>query len=422
MDRIKLLYVGDGATHTGFSQVSTGLLTGLHESGRYDITHLAINWLDIGPNDAPWNKVAAGFWQPVNGRFEATDPFGRFRLNQFVQAREWDVIVVNNDFPVAQGYALTDEGELSAMGKSNALKVLYAPLDSQPCPPQFAASAGLYDVNISYTFWQRDLMADLDERFADMPVMYHGIDLDTYQPMDKSEAKERLEEVFARHNNGKAPRLTDKYIVYFVGTNQWRKDLPALFRAYVEFRKKVKNAFLIPHTSAMPSQINGGWQLKNLAALTGVEDAVIMDHASQFSQEEMAVFMNAADVLAYPTRGEGFGIPSLEAMACKTPVVATKFGPQRELHENGRGYFIKVADTVPGEPGCLTYFALPDHKDLARQLYSVYANRDEVAGITERAYEFAQRHPWSDKSAQLDSIITEALAAKRNAASSSAAA
>jgi glycosyltransferase involved in cell wall biosynthesis len=141
-----------------------------------------------------------------------------------------------------------------------------------------------------------------------------------------------------------------------------------------------------------------------------VKDAVLMENASQFSQEEMAVFMAAADVLAYPTRGEGFGIPSLEAMACKTPVVATNFGPQRELHDNGRGYLVKVVDSIPGEPGCLTFFAEPDWRDMARKLYHVYANPDEAAAVAEQAYQFAIKHPWSSKAEQLDGILTDALA------------
>jgi len=412
LSRIKLIFAGDGAAHTGFSQVSNGLLTGLHNTGRYDITHVAINFLDMGPADTPYEKIAAGWWRPAaNGRWEAYDAWGRIRLNEWIQSREWDVAMVLNDYPIAHQYTVNDDGSPSAFAQSKAMKVLYAPLDSQPCPPTFLDAARKYDVNIFYTHWQHGLFADLDPEFAaNANVLYHGVDLDLYKPMDKQEAKERLEEIFANHNAGKAPRLKDKFLVYSVSTNQFRKDLPALFRAYADFKKKARNAFLIPHTSAMPSNINGGWQLRNLASLTGVQDAVIMDNASQFSQEEMAVFMNAADVLAYPTRGEGFGIPSLEAMACKTPVIATKFGPQRELHDNGRGYFIKVLDLIPGEPGCLTYFALPDWKDLSRQLYHVYLNRDEAAATAERGYEFAQRHSWASKAEQLDTIITEALA------------
>lgn len=412
MTKKRLLYVGDGGGTTGFSQVAYGLLKGLHESGEFEIVHLAINYLDLGPNDWPWARVPAGFYHKNGGRFEADDPFGTHRLQTWVLQWQPDVVIVNNDFPIANIYMQEPDGSPTPLAKSSALKVLYAPLDSQPCPPVFAEFASKWDITIAYTFWQRELMKEVDPAFTDMPVMYHGVDLDTYAPMDKREAKERLEDIFANHNNGKAPKLVDKYIVYSVGTNQFRKDHPALFRAYADFRKRVKNAFLIPHTAVNPSGINGGWNLRNLAAISDVKDAVLMDNASQFSQAEMAVFMNAADVLAYPTRGEGFGIPSLEAMATKTPVVATKFGPQRELHENGRGYFIKVLDSVPGEPGCLTWFALPDWKDLARQLYHVYSHPEEAKTVAERAHKWVQQHTWQSKSDQLAALITEALAAR----------
>lgn len=407
-DKIKLLAVLDGGATTGFSQVATGLLSGLHATGKYELVQLGINYLALGPNPDPWHKEPAGFYHLNGGRFEADDPHGFMRMEHWV--REWqpDCVFVTNDFPIAHRY-MQDGHEPTALAQSSALKVLYAPLDSQPCPPSFAATAQQWDVTIAYTFWQRRLMAEVDPVFADMPVMYHGIDPTIYFPRDKREAKEELEEIFARHNNGHAPKLTDKFIVYEVGTNQFRKDLPALFRAYAEFHGKVKNAFLIPHTSAAPSGIGGGWHLRNLAALTGAKDAVMMENASQFTQQEMAVFMNAADVLAYPTRGEGFGIPSLEAMACKTPVVATNFGPQRELHENGRGYLAKVLDTIPGEPGCLTFFALPDWRDLSRKLYHVYANPDEAAKVAEQAYAWAKPHTWPAKAQELDGIITDAL-------------
>ena len=412
-DKIKLLYIGDGGGTTGFSQVSYGLLSGLQATGKFDITHLAINYLDMGPNDWPWRRVPAGFFHLNGERFEASDPFGKHRVQTWVQQWHPDVVIINNDYPVAASYMREPDGSPTPLGASDALKILYAPLDSTPCAPSFISVANLFDVHISYTYWQRKLMAELDPRFADSPVMYHGVDLDTYKPRDRREAKEELEEIFARHNAGKSPPdLTKKWIVYEIGTNQWRKDIPALFRAYTEFHKRVKNAFLIPHTSTSPNNINGGWQLRNLAQLTGVKDAVLMERANEFSQEEMAVFMAAADVLAYPTRGEGFGIPSVEAMATKTPVVATNFGPQKELHANGRGYLFKYLDLTPGEPGSLTYFALPDWRDMERKLYHVYANPDEAAKVTETAYQWVQQHTWASKASYLDGLITDALAAR----------
>ena len=39
----------------------------------------------------------------------------------------------------------------------------------------------------------------------------------------------------------------------------------------------------------------------------------------------------ACDVLVHPYRGEGFGLPVLEAMACGLPVVVTAGGPTDEF-------------------------------------------------------------------------------------------
>jgi glycosyltransferase involved in cell wall biosynthesis len=407
---IKLLYIGD-YSNSGFGTVAKGLLRNLAKTGKYEITQLGINYHDIDSFNEPWKIVPAGFSQLVGDQLYSTDPYGIKRLPYFLHQFDPDIVLVNNDFNIARGYMVDSKGAEQALSKHRSFKVLYAPVDSEPISSTKVEIAKMYDLVIAYSDWQRFLMSEHDEMFAMMPVLYHGVDTNVYKPMDKAEAKRALVEVLVEKNEGKnreefESRILDKYIVYFVGTNQWRKDLPCLFRAFSIFQDQVDNSMLIPHTDSLPHD-DTGWSLPNLQMLTGVERAILMKRAGIFSEAEMNIFYNAADVLAYPTRGEGFGLPSLEAMAVKTPVIATNFGPQQELHKNGRGYFIEALDVTPGRKFADSYFVLPDHRSLAKQLKFVHDNPDHVAETVERGYEFAKDMTWEQKAAQLDKILSK---------------
>ncbi len=413
MEKKRLMWIGD-YSNTGFGTVAKGFLRGLAATGKYDILQLGINYHELAEFNEPWNITPAGWWHLNTANMTAVpdDMYGMIKADFWVEKFDPDIVIINNDYPIGKSYLQKGNGSPTKLALHRSFKILYAPVDSEPVPKVYAEIGAMFDLNIAYTEWQRQMMAKHDPLYSLMPVLYHGYNEKIMFPADKEEAREQLIDIFVKYMPDEPreeleKRFKDKYIVYFVGANQFRKDIPCLFRAFSLFRDDVENAYLIPHTSVVPSDPSTGWVLTNLVDLTEIPEgsAALLGKSNFFTEEEMAVFYRCADVLAYPTRGEGFGLPSFEAMACKIPVIATRFGPQEEIHRQGRGYFIEIMDVIPGDFSAWSYYALPDHRSLYKQLKFVHDNPDEVAETVERAYEYVKDFTWDNQAKRLDEIL-----------------
>jgi glycosyltransferase involved in cell wall biosynthesis len=109
-----------------------------------------------------------------------------------------------------------------------------------------------------------------------------------------------------------------------LGTVEPRKDLPTLVRAFATVAAE------LPHRLVLAGL--AGWGAGALAAevaASGVADRILL--AGYVPEADKAALLTGADVFAYPSRYEGFGLPVLEAMACGTPVVTTTGGSLPEV-------------------------------------------------------------------------------------------
>jgi glycosyltransferase involved in cell wall biosynthesis len=99
-------------------------------------------------------------------------------------------------------------------------------------------------------------------------------------------------------------------------------------------------------------------RLERRATAPGLKDRVIF--LGLVDEAEKPDLYRLADVFALPSRGEGFGIVLLEAMACGTPVVASRLDAGREaLLDGALGILVDPSQPSTVREGILTALARP---------------------------------------------------------------
>jgi glycosyltransferase involved in cell wall biosynthesis len=133
--------------------------------------------------------------------------------------------------------------------------------------------------------------------------------------------------------------------------------------------------------------------LEALCAARGL-DAQVAFHG-RVSDAELVARYRAADVFALPTRSlEGFGLATLEALACATPVVATDVGATPELLEDVGGGLLAHADPA----------------DLAARLEQALADLDGMRAVArEASRRVHERYTWEARASELDPVYRELI-------------
>jgi len=151
----------------------------------------------------------------------------------------------------------------------------------------------------------RDIVAHLGVSPEKVTVAPLAVDED-FQPLRRPDA----EEYVRRHYEVRSP------YVLFVGTIEPRKNVPLLLRAFSKIRHEVPHQLVLAGATGWnPQQFHRALLEVNLQDRV-VQTGYVKNHA------ELAAFYSAADLFAFPSFYEGFGLPVLEAMTCGCPVIA----------------------------------------------------------------------------------------------------
>jgi glycosyltransferase involved in cell wall biosynthesis len=129
---------------------------------------------------------------------------------------------------------------------------------------------------------------------------------------------------------------------------------------------------------------------------------------------QFGVLYRSADCFVLPTRGEGWGMPALEAMASGLPVISTGWGAQSEFLNEDVGYPIRLQGMSPAVTRSPYYagtqWAEPDLDHLTELMRYVYENPEQAQATGHRAAQAVQEQwTWAHATekiiTRLDAII-----------------
>lgn len=153
-----------------------------------------------------------------------------------------------------------------------------------------------------------------------MTTVYAGVDRELFKPMEYEECKDVLD----------SKGLCDRGYFFYLGTIEPRKNIERAVIAYADMKR-----WLDAEGKDVPPFVFGGklgWyydEILERIKSEGIEDKIIL--AGYLSNHEKACLYARARAFVFPSLYEGFGIPVLEAMACKTPVLTANVSSLPEV-------------------------------------------------------------------------------------------
>lgn len=162
----------------------------------------------------------------------------------------------------------------------------------------------------------------------------------TYVPhaVDTSIFKRLPEEEIIKFKKEQLKIEDDRFVFFWNNRNARRKQSGSVLWWFAEFLKKVgkDKATLVMHTDPKD---NNGQDLIAIMENTGLTNREVLLSQQKIPPQNLAFFYNASDATINISDAEGFGLATLESLACETPIIVTKTGGLQEQVRNGESLY-----------------------------------------------------------------------------------
>lgn len=272
----------------------------------------------------------------------------------------------------------------------------WVPVDHRPAPPavvEFLEGSRTVPIAMSMFGVEQLQAAGLDPLYAP-----HGVETDVFTPLDQTAAREMF------------GMPADAFVVMMNSANKDRGDRKSFFESFAATAQLMRlhdDVMLFVHAEAHGA--GGGLDLGELAAAVGIPSdrlRFIDQYLYRMSLQPkvLAHMYSASDVLLAPSKGEGFGIPVIEAQACGIPVIVSNFSAQPELL--GSGWLVEGEPIW--DPGHKATFFRPRIGSIIEGLQHAYEHGGGGPDLNARAHalgydaDVVHRQYWQPIMAELE--------------------
>jgi len=173
----------------------------------------------------------------------------------------------------------------------------------------------------------------------------HAVNTDAFKKYDEEQVKKFAADSFGdKYDPG-------KFIFFWNNRNARRKQSGSLIFWFKKFLDKVGHdkACLIMHTDTKDQH---GQDLEQIIDFLDLTDGQVMFSQQKVEPEVLALLYNMADCTVNVADAEGFGLATLESLACETPIIVNMTGGLQEQVTDGEDWFgIGVEPTSKGVIG-----------------------------------------------------------------------